>query len=534
MRTTQAKDRFVTILKRLALVFAMVVGIGLPGGYFGLNYSSLIAHVEMTAQIKAENVTSLVIDNPEMWTYQPQRLEELLLRSAPTLDDDIATVRDAAGKLVITVGVTPDAPVMTRSSPVYDSGRVVGQVEIAHSSRAVWVGTLVAGVLGLLLGVLVYATLLVLPLHALRRLTTVLAQEKKALSTSEERYRTLFSQAMDGILLLDMEGNIISANASFARMHGYGINELFSMNLHDLDTPETLAQAPERYARIRAGESIEFEVEHYHKDGHMVPLHVTSSAIDIDGKALVLAFHRDITERKRTEQELNRSHEDLRALSRAASEALEAERRRTARELHDELGGELTALKMDVMWIKEMLPAGQEALKEKITKMQATLDVATAATRRISTNLRPMMLDDLGLIPAVEWLVENFKEHSGVDCQLLIADPSIHLMDPYATAVFRILQESLTNVAKHAQASLVEITISRIGGDVRLDVRDNGRGFTITDPRKADSYGLIGLRERVRLLNGEIRIDSAPARGTVISLRIPIAQWEVEYEDFSV
>jgi PAS domain S-box-containing protein len=359
-------------------------------------------------------------------------------------------------------------------------------------------------------------------------------QTEQELRERERHYRTLFSQAMDGILLLDMEGNIVSVNESFARMHGYSLDELLAMNLRDLDTPETLAQGPEWLAQIRAGESIEFEVEHFHKDGHIVPLHVTSSAINVDDKSLILAFHHDITERRLAFQELKRSHEDLRDLSRAASEALEAERRRTARELHDELGGELTALKMDVMWIKERLPAGQQALEKKLTKMQAILDSTTKATRRISTNLRPMILDDLGLIPSVEWLVENFREHSGVDCELLIADPSINLMDPYATAVFRILQEALTNVTKHAQASLVEISISRMAGEVRLNVRDNGRGFTSTDPRKPDSYGLIGLRERARLLNGEIRIDSAPGRGTIISLRIPIVEWEVEYQDYSV
>ena len=145
---------------------------------------------------------------------------------------------------------------------------------------------------------------------------------EKALLQSEERYRSLFSQAMDGILLFDMEGNVVSVNDSFAHMHGHSIDELLKINLHELDTPETLALSPERYARIRAGESIRFEVEHFHKDGHIVPLNVASSMVEIDGKLNVLAFHRDITEQKLAMQALKRSQQELRALSKAANEAI--------------------------------------------------------------------------------------------------------------------------------------------------------------------------------------------------------------------
>src|ERR1039457_6175242 len=122
---------------------------------------------------------------------------------------------------------------------------------------------------------------------------------------------------MDGILLLDSEDNLVDANDSFARMHGYAIDELLKMNLRDLDTPETQALAPERIGRILAGETSGFEVEHYHRDGHIVPLDVAASAIDIDGKLYVLAFHRDVTERRRAEQEIKRSQQELRGLSRS-------------------------------------------------------------------------------------------------------------------------------------------------------------------------------------------------------------------------
>jgi diguanylate cyclase (GGDEF)-like protein/PAS domain S-box-containing protein len=171
-------------------VFALAVAIALPSGYFSLNYSSLIKQVETVAEIKAEAVNTLVTTNPDLWIFQTQRMEELLLRNPVLLGNYRATVRDAGGNSLLTVGVLGDAPVLVRSCPIYDSGRVVGQVEITHSYRAVVYGTLVAGLLGLLLGVLVYATLLVLPLRALRRVTA-------ALSESEERFRSLTEMSSD-------------------------------------------------------------------------------------------------------------------------------------------------------------------------------------------------------------------------------------------------------------------------------------------------------------------------------------------------
>ncbi|CAG4883164.1 protein of unknown function [Georgfuchsia toluolica] len=529
-----APDRLVHLLKRLTLLFATLVVVGLPGGYFSLKYSSLVEHVELSAQVRAAKITSLATANPELWVRQRQDMEEVLLMTPPPLGNESETVRDAFGIPLVVVGVSPQAPIFIRSSPIYVHERIVGEVEIAHSYRQILTGTLAAGLLGLLLGVLVYATILALPLRALRRSSAALKHEKQALHDSEEHYRTLFSRAMDGILLLDMEGNVVNVNDSFARMHGYSIDEMRDMSLHGFDTPGTLTQSAERLARIMAGESLEFGVEHIHKDGHIVPLEVTASAIDINGKKFTLAYHRDISEKVKNENELRVLQAELHEFSVVAQSLREREKGILARELHDELGQALTALKMDVAWIMERLPAGAEFLMGKLANMQIILNDTMISTRRISTNLRPLILDDLGLIPAVEWLVENFREHSGIDCQLAISDPCLDLPEPYATAVFRILQESLTNISKHAQASLVKISINRTNDEAQLTVRDNGRGFVSTSPRKPDSFGLMGLRERAHLIGGTIYIDSAPGRGTVIDLLIPIGRSEAGYQDFSV
>jgi PAS domain S-box-containing protein len=353
-------------------------------------------------------------------------------------------------------------------------------------------------------------------------------QVEAALRENEQRYRTLFSQAMDGILLLDTEGRIVDVNKSFARMHGYAVDELLRLNLSNLDTPETLALAPERIARILRGETIGFEVEHYHKSGRILPLDVAASGIDINGKLYVLAFHRDITERRRAEQEHRRSQRALRSLSKAANEALEAERRRTARELHDELGQSLTALKMDLESLRSTLPPGQPELAERALAMNALLDGTIAATRRIAADLRPLMLDDLGLAAALDWLTQNYSKHTGIATDLIIDDSVAQVPEPIASALYRITQESLTNVAKYAHASNAEIRLERDGDWVQLLVRDNGRGIEQADQDKRGTFGLLGIRERVALLGGEVAIVGAPGLGSEVRARIPLAASDSE------
>jgi signal transduction histidine kinase len=165
--------------------------------------------------------------------------------------------------------------------------------------------------------------------------------------------------------------------------------------------------------------------------------------------------------------------------------------------------------------------AGDARVSGKLADIEVLLNSTVAATRRISSDLRPLMLDDLGLVPAVEWLVQKFTERTGIHCELDIGVPDLELEDPHASAVFRILQESLTNTARHAQASLVEVSIDRRDGMLALAVRDNGRGFS-PDQRKPGSFGLMGLRERAYLLRGEVNIASEPGHGTTIEVRIPL------------
>jgi signal transduction histidine kinase len=153
--------------------------------------------------------------------------------------------------------------------------------------------------------------------------------------------------------------------------------------------------------------------------------------------------------------------------------------------------------------------------------MLAMLDASVAATRRIAADLRPLVLDDLGLVPAIEWLVQNFTQRTGVACGLDV-DESLELQEPYATAVFRIVQESLVNVGKHAQARQVHVVLDRAPMEMRLAVTDDGVGFDTSAARKPASLGLAGLRERAQLVQGDVTVRSEPGRGTTVEARIPV------------
>jgi signal transduction histidine kinase len=201
----------------------------------------------------------------------------------------------------------------------------------------------------------------------------------------------------------------------------------------------------------------------------------------------------------------------------------EEEKSRVARELHDELAQSLTALKMDAIWLKDHLVRDPAQASGKIDAMLGMLDASVAATRRIAADLRPLILDDLGLLPAVEWLVQNFTQRTGIAC-VLDADQDMELAEPYATAVFRIVQEALVNAAKHARASRVSVALQLKDQAVSLEVSDDGIGFDTAAPRKAGSLGLAGLRERARLALGTVHIESRLGQGTRVQAVIPVRE----------
>ena len=318
--TVPADDRISRIVKRLALMFALLVGLGLPAGYFGLQYSNHIKHVELTARLKAQSLSALVAVNPEFWVYQLQRLEELLLRNPPQLVDDRATIRDGAGNLLVALGARPPAPVIARSSPIYDSGRVVGEVRITHSYREVVFGTLIAALVGLLLGVLVYATVLVLPLRALRRVAAALVRESAAVSASASRYRALAEAANDAIITADSAGTIVGWNPAAQRMFGYTETEAVGQPLTLVIPPRYRDGHLNGIKRTQAGgerhvSGKSVELHGLTKAGREFPLELSLSEWEAPEGRDFAGVIQDITERKRAALALARQKDLYHMLS---------------------------------------------------------------------------------------------------------------------------------------------------------------------------------------------------------------------------
>ncbi len=261
-------------------------------------------------------------------------------------------------------------------------------------------------------------------------------------------------------------------------------------------------------------------------NGEEFPIEASISQAGEPGSRHFTVILRDITLRRNHEATLLRQQQELRELSARVLEAREDEKTRIARELHDELGQLLTALKMDLAWLRERLPAAEAELAARAGTMGALLDRTVASTRRISADLRPLMLDDLGLADAATWLVNDFAGRSGIRCEIEVAgDGAFEGVNGHvATAVYRALQESLTNIAKHAQARHAWVVLRAAGGEVYFEVEDDGRGIGAGDLDKARTLGLKGMRERVAYLGGTLDVARAPRGGTRVRVRVPAQQ----------
>src|ERR1700682_3396314 len=229
----------------------------------------------------------------------------------------------------------------------------------------------------------------------------------------------------------------------------------------------------------------------------------------------------DDTQARLAQRELERSREELRALWRHLEAGREEEKARSAREVHDELGSTLTALRMDLDWMAERLPAEMEPLREKRSAMVKLVEAAVAATRKIVTDLRPSILDDLGLAAAVRWQASEFQKHTGIPIEVKAPDADSKIQRDAALALFRIFQETLTNVARHAKATRVWVDLAINEDGYVLQVRDDGAGMSEKDLARAASHGLRGMRERAQQFGGDVSVSSQPGQGTTLVASMP-------------
>lgn len=237
-----------------------------------------------------------------------------------------------------------------------------------------------------------------------------------------------------------------------------------------------------------------------------------------------LGISRDISERKKAEAALQNSQQELRALSARLQSVREEERAKIAREIHDDLGQVLTGLKMDSAWVMKNLHPDQTALRDKLQAMGRLIDHTVRSVRRLSTELRPRILDDFGLVAALEWQAQEFGNKTGIPCRFRSSLRETDLDPDRSVAIFRIFQETLTNVARHSGATKVESSLEKVGKGVRLTIRDNGRGISEEEISRTKSLGLVGMRERALLFGWELTIRGKPGKGSTVTLKIPAGE----------
>jgi PAS domain S-box-containing protein len=370
-----------------------------------------------------------------------------------------------------------------------------------------------------------------------KRLYTVMLRDitarksaEEALRNSEQRFRGLIEASPEAIYIHQDEKIIFVNHAAQVLFGATNAEQLLGRPIYALFHPESEPAVRQAMLSILGGVPPPPIVERkiVRLDGEVRFVEIALSDFENASGHAVQGMMRDVTERHHARAELERSHAELRQLGNALETAQEEERKRIARELHDDLGQTLTVLKMDMSSLKSKLtdartdPAPYAGLLDDIERMDSQLNHTVQSVRRISADLRPVMLDDLGLATALETLMKQVSRSSNIRCSFDLNPDRLSINKRLATPLFRMAQEALNNVVKHAQASEVRLSLYRDAIDsLILEIRDNGKGLTPEDRRKPASFGLIGMRERAYALGGDLKIDSQPGNGTMIRVTIP-------------
>jgi len=339
---------------------------------------------------------------------------------------------------------------------------------------------------------------------------------------SEEKYRSIFNAAQDAIVIVDQEtGMILDVNESACKLYGYTLDEMLTMKSFETSAePEQTIEA----VRTRANK-IPLRY-HKKKDGTVFAVEISASYYLQNGNCLGTALIRDITERKMAEEALEASERKLRYLTSKLITAREQEQKRISKELHDELGQALLALKLQARSIEQKLGSEQRNLRDKCLEMLRYIDEVVENVHRLSRDLSPLILENLGLTSALRWLTEEFTKRTRVNSSIEMENIEDILTPTAQTLIYRIFQECLTNIAKHAHASQMTLVVRREGEVVKFQVEDDGRGFDpekVSDSRAPDKgLGLAAMVERVRMLGGTLDVSSRENEGAKITFTLPV------------
>ena len=368
------------------------------------------------------------------------------------------------------------------------------------------------------------------PRHSIGQTLNIDVQKRaeEALRISEERFRRIFENANTGIAATDKRGRVIYFNEAFRAMLGFDAETLHQRNFADFTVPEDFAKENVLFEEVLAGQRDKYQLEkrYISSQGKIIWVDLFVSILrDQDGEVInFIGVASDITERKESVLALADSRQQLRALAAYQEKILELERKHIAREVHDELGQLLTALKMDLSLVRLRFGENRPLLA-MVEEMRVLVESTINVVRQVASNLRPAALDH-GLAPAIEWLADDFARRWSIPCTVEANEIEIVLKDVQSTAVFRVVQESLTNVARHAQAGEVVISLRENAQRLQVVVKDDGLGFDTQALGKSRGFGLVGMRERVLALGGTLRIDSSPGRGCAVTIKLPLLNSE--------
>jgi len=397
------------------------------------------------------------------------------------------------------------------------------------------VASITADVIG---SISVYAAIIISPIVAIiyfsYRTYLKNVEASAELRKSEERYRDLFENAKDATYVHDLSGRYTSVNRAAEKLTGYTRAEILGKKFVEFVAPDQMEIVSKHLSQklVDHGETA-YECEVVTKDGRRVVVEVESHLIFKDGAAVaVQGTARDITERRAAEEKVKATSEQLRALSARLQSAREEERSSIAREIHDELGSALTSLRWDLETIeRDFSEFGKQSqvpvLRKKITAMLEVTDTTLNIVRRVASELRPSVLDDFGLVVAIRWQARKFGDRTGIVVRCDCPADNVDLNQEQSTAVFRIFQEALTNILRHANATRVDVTMVEEAGAFVLTIRDNGRGIADDEKSGQRSIGILGMRERAHLVGGEMDISGVAGEGTAITVRLPSQKSEI-------
>jgi PAS domain S-box-containing protein len=337
----------------------------------------------------------------------------------------------------------------------------------------------------------------------------------------------LFNNANDAVFVTQLSneksyGDFIEVNEVACTRLGYTKEEFLQLSPSAIVSQKSINDFNFNMDRLLREEHVIYDLVHRAKDKKLIPVEINSHLFLYNEKPMVLSIARDVTERKQAEEKLKRTSKLLRELATHLQSVREEERTMIAQEIHDELGQVLTALKIQISLLANKLKDDQKPLKQKINSLSDMIDASVESVQKISSKLRPGILDELGLIAAIEWQAEDFEKLTNIKCSLSLPKAEIVLEKNKSTAIFRIFQEALTNIARHSQATKTAISLFNHQSNIYLEILDNGKGITQEQIKDFKSLGIHGMEERAMVFGGQVYIEGIAGKGTTVKVEIPI------------